>query len=57
MSHKSGHIIVRMIAVDDSDPIRSVNAELDITGNTPEEAAAAVRRVLKKIEQMSAEGE
>ena len=57
MSHKSGTVIVRMEAVADPDPIRSVNVEIDVTGKTPEEAAAAIRRVMRKIEQMSAEDE
>lgn len=53
MSHKSGTVIVKMVATENDDPIKSVEAELDVSGKTPEEAAAAIRRVLKKIEQMS----
>lgn len=57
MSHKSGTVIVRMAAAEADDPIKSVEAELDVSGKTPEEAAAVIRRVLKKIEQMSSDGD
>lgn len=55
MSHKSGTVIVRMTATEATDPIHAVEAQIDVSGRTPEEAAAVIRRVLKKIEQMSSD--
>jgi hypothetical protein len=57
LSHKSGTVIVRMTSTEATDPINAVEAEIDVSGKTPEEAAAVIRRVLKKIEQMSSDGD
>jgi hypothetical protein len=53
MSHKAGHIIVKMSAAEESDPIKSAEVQIDVTGKTPEQVAAITRRVVKKIETMS----
>lgn len=53
MSHKAGHIIVKMSATNDSDPIKNAEVEIDVTGKTPEEIAAITRKVVKKIETMA----
>ena len=57
MSHKSGHIIVRMAATEESDPIKVAEVEIDVTGKTPEEVAVMTRRVVRKIEAMSSSAE
>lgn len=53
MSHKAGHIIVKMSATQEDDPIKNAEVEVDVTGKTPEQIAAITRRVVKKIETMS----
>lgn len=53
MSHKSGHIIVKMVATEETDAIKDVSVEVDVSHKTPEEVAAILRKVMKKIEQMS----
>jgi hypothetical protein len=53
MSHKAGHIIVKMSATHEDDPVKSAEVQIDVTGKTPEEVAALTRRVVKKIETMS----
>lgn len=57
MSHKSGHVIIKMAAAHDDDPIKNVEVEIDVTGKTPEEVAAITRRVVRKIETMSNDAE
>ena len=53
MSHKSGHVIIKLAATREDDPIKSAEVQLDVTGKTPEEVAALTRKVVRKIETMS----